>query len=163
LRLQSAAAAHAVLALTWLCILGFGRTPQVCLVSEPAESTPPVIRAADEHVVANPECSTNTDCASVRTPARSSVTTTARACPSVSVTTPAEQCRDEGRAEGEAKGRAQGEGSGRAQWLLRQMQLKFGAVAAEVAAVVAAGSAEQHERWAERVLSATSAEDVIAL
>jgi hypothetical protein len=72
--------------------------------------------------------------------------------------TPAEQCRDEGRAEGVAKGRAEG----RAHLLLRQMQLKFGSVSAEVAPVVASGSAEQHERWAERVLSATSAEDVIA-
>jgi predicted transposase YdaD len=79
--------------------------------------------------------------------------------------TPAEQCRDEGRAEGEAKGKAEGEAKGkaegRAEALLKLMQLKFGVVPAQVSAIIGAGSIEQLDRWIERILSANSAAEVI--
>jgi hypothetical protein len=64
--------------------------------------------------------------------------------------TPAEQCRDKGRAEGSAR------------TLLKLMQLKFGCVPSEVASVITSASLDQLERWTERVLSADSAEQVVA-
>jgi hypothetical protein len=75
--------------------------------------------------------------------------------------TAAEQLRDEGRAEGEAKGRAEGEAKGRAEALLKLIQLKFGAVPPDVACAIQAASVAQLDRWVERVLSAERAEDVV--
>ena len=70
-----------------------------------------------------------------------------------------------GRAEGEAKGRAEGEAKGRAEGLratLRKlMKLKFGGVSDAVSARIDAAAIEDLERWVERILVATSAEEVI--
>ena len=71
-----------------------------------------------------------------------------------------------GRAEGEAKGRAEGEAKGRAEGLratLRKlMKLKFGGVSDAVSARIDAAAIEDLERWVERILVATSAEEVVA-
>jgi hypothetical protein len=69
----------------------------------------------------------------------------------------AELFRDEARAEAEAKGRAEGLRA----TLRKQMKLKFGSVSDAVSNRVDAASTEDLERWVERILIATTAEDVI--
>ena len=64
------------------------------------------------------------------------------------------------RHEGEALGRREGEALGRRELLLRLLSLKFGALSDEVRARLEGGSREEVERWAERVLSAGSLEEV---
>ena len=62
------------------------------------------------------------------------------------------------KAEGEAKGKAEG----LRQVVLLQLQLKFGAVNADIQASVAAAPEEQRLRWVGRILSADSIEAVFA-
>lgn len=62
----------------------------------------------------------------------------------------AQQKKEEGRAEG------------RRGLLLKQLTLKFGAPTAEVEARVAEASIEETDRWAERILTAGSLEEVFA-
>jgi hypothetical protein len=85
------------------------------------------------------------------------------------MTTPAEQCREEGRQEGRAEGRnegrAEGEAAGRlqsrAEVLLKLVQLRFGGTSAEVTTAVAGASIEQLDQWIERVMTANSVADLI--
>jgi hypothetical protein len=62
------------------------------------------------------------------------------------------------RREGEAKGRAEG----RAEILTKLMTLKFGAVAPGFVTRIEAGTSDELDRWVERVLTATSVDDVFA-
>ena len=66
----------------------------------------------------------------------------------------AEQKKEEGRAEGRAEGRRG--------LLARQLTLKFRAPPREVEARVAAASLDETERWAERILTASTLEEVFA-
>lgn len=61
---------------------------------------------------------------------------------------------DEMRAEGFEQGHAEGRDSGQAELLLRQIQLKFGALPTAVEARVRGGSSEDRALWAERILTA---------
>src|SRR5690606_10789358 len=72
-----------------------------------------------------------------------------------------QQGKAEGEAKGRAEGRAEGEASGRAKLLLKQLQLKFGALPADVRGRVEAASIEELDRWAERVLTEASLDDVL--
>ena len=74
----------------------------------------------------------------------------------------AELFRDEARAEAEAKGEAKGRAEGLRATLRKQMKLKFGSVSDVVSGRIDAASIEELDRWVERILVATSAEDVIA-
>ena len=73
----------------------------------------------------------------------------------------AELFRDEARAEAEAKGRAEGRAEGLRATLRKLMKLKFGGVSDAVSARIDAAAIEDLERWVERILVATSAEEVI--
>jgi predicted transposase YdaD len=63
--------------------------------------------------------------------------------------------------EGEAKGRAEGEIQGQAKTLLKLAQKKFGAVPPEVESAIRSATAEQLDRWIDRVLSSESAEEIV--
>jgi predicted transposase YdaD len=65
-------------------------------------------------------------------------------------------------AEGELKGRAEGEIKGRADLLSRQMTLKFGHLPKATRDLLFAASKEDLDRWAERVLTAASLDEVIS-
>jgi hypothetical protein len=60
-----------------------------------------------------------------------------------------------------SEGQANGETRGRAATLLKQLRLKFGEVPEVVATRVQAGSIEELDHWAERILDATSIEDTL--
>lgn len=68
---------------------------------------------------------------------------------------------EQGKAEGKAEGKTEGEVSGRAALLLKQLQLKFGAVPDAVRERVHAASIDELDRWGERVLTAATLEDVL--
>ncbi len=80
------------------------------------------------------------------------------------VMTLAEQWFNQGRAEGEAKGRAEGraegEAKGRAEVLLKQLTLKFGEPSERHRARLARASVAELDTWAERVLFATTLEQL---
>ncbi len=82
------------------------------------------------------------------------------------VMTIAEELIALGRAEGELKGRAEGELKGRAEGalnvLLKLLALKFGDVPSSYRALMATASLAELDTWAERVLPATSLDDVFA-
>ena len=61
---------------------------------------------------------------------------------------------------GEAKGRFEGKAEGKAEVLLKLLQLRFTTVPPEAAQRVRAADAATIDRWVERVLTATSIEDV---
>ncbi|WP_083871467.1 Rpn family recombination-promoting nuclease/putative transposase [Nocardia aobensis] len=58
--------------------------------------------------------------------------------------------------------RAEGQTKGQAKLILRQLTVKFGPLAAEVADRVQAGSAAELETWAERVVTATTLDEFFA-
>jgi hypothetical protein len=68
----------------------------------------------------------------------------------------------EGRALGEAEGRAKGQAEGQATLLQRQLQLRFGEVSPPVAARLEQATPAELTRWAERVLTANTIDDVFA-
>jgi predicted transposase YdaD len=68
--------------------------------------------------------------------------------------------RKEGRTEGRKEGRLEGRAEGRAEMLLEQVAARFGAPPPAIAARVRAASVEELGRWAERILAATSVEDL---
>lgn len=72
------------------------------------------------------------------------------------IMTIAEQLQAKGRAEGEARGRAEGQRS----LLLRQLTLKFGELPEPIRTRVARASADDLDRWSERILSASALEGV---
>ena len=67
----------------------------------------------------------------------------------------------QGRAEGKAEGKAEGELHGQAAILIKLLALKFGPLTAEATDRVQQASAEQLDRWAERLLNATSLDDLL--
>ena len=67
-----------------------------------------------------------------------------------------------GRAEGEARGRAEGEARGRAALLAKQLTLKLGELPEPVRERLLNANIDELDRWAERVLVATSFADVFA-
>ena len=69
--------------------------------------------------------------------------------------------RAEGRAEGEAKGRAEGECAGAARVLAKLLTLKFGPLTAANEERLRSASAQDIERWTERVLNAATLDDVL--
>lgn len=75
----------------------------------------------------------------------------------VSILSTADKLREQGRREGEARG----ETRGRAAALLKQLQLKFGNLDAAASERVHAASIDELDRWAERILSATSVDDTL--
>ena len=60
-----------------------------------------------------------------------------------------------------AQGKAEGEIQGRAAVLIKQLTLKFGPLSSTVAEQVQQASADQLDRWAERILDAASLDDVL--
>src|SRR5690606_14865704 len=74
-----------------------------------------------------------------------------------------EQGRQHGREEGRAQGLQRGLRRGRAEVSLKQLRLRFGSVPAEAQQRVERASAEELDRWTERVLTAGSLEHVAAL
>ncbi len=67
---------------------------------------------------------------------------------------------EQGIEQGVEKGLEQGRVQGKAEFLQRQLTLKFGAVPPDVAGRVASATDEELAKWAERVLSATTLEGV---
>ena len=61
-----------------------------------------------------------------------------------------------------AQGIAQGRAQGQAALFMKLLALKFGALTAETTARVQQASAEELDRWAERLLNAASIDDVLA-
>jgi predicted transposase/invertase (TIGR01784 family) len=58
--------------------------------------------------------------------------------------------------------RAEGEAKGEAKLLLKQLGLRFGPLSDAIRAQVAAASIDQLDTWAERILTATALDDVLA-
>lgn len=77
------------------------------------------------------------------------------------VMTTAEKLEQQGIAKGEARGRAEGEARGRAALVLKQLTLKFGTLSPAVAERVQTASTADLDLWAERILSASTLEDVL--
>jgi hypothetical protein len=67
-----------------------------------------------------------------------------------------QQGRQEGRQQGRQEGRQQGRQEGRRLQVRKQLELKFGALPADVRARVSAGTPAQLDRWGARLLTATS-------
>ena len=64
--------------------------------------------------------------------------------------------------QGRVEGRAEGVTQGRVELVLKQLQLRFGELPADVRARVEAASIEDLDLWAERVLTATELDAVFA-
>ena len=73
----------------------------------------------------------------------------------------AERFRQEGKQEGMQQGMQQGMRQGEAQILLRQLSLKFGEIPADKKRLVESADIESLKRWSERILSATSLDEVL--
>lgn len=58
------------------------------------------------------------------------------------------------------KGRQEGRQEGEARMLLRQLRLKFGALAPEIEEQVCSADADRLLVWGERILTAVSLEDI---
>jgi hypothetical protein len=71
------------------------------------------------------------------------------------------QVRAKALAEGEAKGRVEGRTEGQAALLLKQLGLRFGPLSDQVRARVRAAGPDELDRWAEKVLSATTLEELL--
>jgi hypothetical protein len=74
--------------------------------------------------------------------------------------TTADMLRAEGEARGRAEGEARGEARGRADLLLEQLAVKFGPLPKDVPQTVHAGSSDQVQTWATRVLTASTLDEV---
>ena len=70
--------------------------------------------------------------------------------------------RLQGQAEGKAEGKAEGEVLGRAAVLLRQLGKRFGPLAVDIEARIRSATANDLDRWADRLLDATSIGEVFA-
>jgi hypothetical protein len=64
-------------------------------------------------------------------------------------------------AQGKAEGKAEGELSGRTAVLIKLLTLKYGPLSADASQRVQQATTEELDRWAERILSATSLDDVL--
>jgi flagellar biosynthesis/type III secretory pathway protein FliH len=70
--------------------------------------------------------------------------------------------REEGRREGREEGRQEGRGKALVSMLSKLLERKFGAMTQATRDRLASAPPDQLERWAERVLAATSIEEVFA-
>lgn len=70
---------------------------------------------------------------------------------------------EQGLEDGLEKGLEKGLDQGKAWLLRRQLQLKFGALSPELEARIDAATGEQIARWAERILSARSIEEMVTV
>jgi predicted transposase YdaD len=77
------------------------------------------------------------------------------------IMTLSDMLREEGRVEGEQKGLKKGRTEGERKILVKQLRLRFGELSDEVVARVRAAGPKQLERWAERVLTAPSLDEVL--
>jgi hypothetical protein len=77
------------------------------------------------------------------------------------VVTLLDEIERKGERRGERKGKREGKREGRAQTLLEQLTARFGKVSAEVAARVKAADEAALARWAVRVLTARTMEEVL--
>ena len=68
--------------------------------------------------------------------------------------------RREGKKEGLEEGRQDGLLAGQRRLLLKQLRLRFGSVSRQAMARINKASAEQLERWGERLLTAASLREV---
>jgi predicted transposase YdaD len=73
----------------------------------------------------------------------------------------AEQLRQEGRQLGRREGEAKGRQEERRRVLLKLLRVRFGEIPADALARVEAADAEQLDRWAERVVTAESLDEVL--
>ncbi len=62
---------------------------------------------------------------------------------------------------GKAEGMAEGRAEGKAELLVKQLRLRFGGLSTEARERVAAATNEELDRWAERILTAESLDDVL--
>ncbi|MFE7718014.1 DUF4351 domain-containing protein [Nocardia rhizosphaerihabitans] len=76
--------------------------------------------------------------------------------------TGADRLRAEGRVEGRVEGRAEGRVEGEAKVLIRQITRKFGIPSAQVADTVRSAGTAQLELWADRILTATTLDEIFA-
>ena len=75
--------------------------------------------------------------------------------------TTAEMIAKEGEARGEARGLAQGQAQGKAELVLRQLTLRFGALPQAARSRVATATTEELDLFAERVLTASTLDQVL--
>ena len=68
---------------------------------------------------------------------------------------------EEGRAQGRAEGKAEGRAEGKAELLLKQLRLRFGELAPDLVSRVRTATSGELDEMAERILTATSAADVV--
>jgi predicted transposase YdaD len=78
------------------------------------------------------------------------------------IMTIAEQLREQGRQEGRQQGRQEGRQEGQRLTLLKQLRLRFQGLPDEVIARLEAASTQQLDRWAERILTAETLDQVFA-
>ena len=69
--------------------------------------------------------------------------------------------RAQGKAEGRAEGKAEGRAEGKAELLLRQLTRRFGALPESASARLTAATSDELDLLAERVLTATTLEEVV--
>jgi predicted transposase YdaD len=76
--------------------------------------------------------------------------------------TTADMLRAEGQAKGEAEGLAKGVAKGMARTLVRQLTRKFGPIPDTARQQIDAASIEQLEAWCDRLLDASTLDEVVA-
>ncbi len=72
-----------------------------------------------------------------------------------------DKARELGKREGREEGREEGRAQGRAELLLKLLRLKFGKIPRSAAQRVRRASLDELDRWAERVMTASTLEDVL--
>ena len=72
-----------------------------------------------------------------------------------------EECREEGREEGRKEGREEGRREGQINLLLKQLELKFGPLSAELRNRIHAADSETLSMWSERILTVHTLDEVI--
>ncbi|MEZ4438912.1 MAG: DUF4351 domain-containing protein [Polyangiaceae bacterium] len=73
-----------------------------------------------------------------------------------------EQVRKQALRQGRAEGREEGRAEGRAELLIALLRSRFGVLSAEHEASLRAATAEQLDRWAVRVLTVASVDELFA-
>jgi flagellar biosynthesis/type III secretory pathway protein FliH len=71
------------------------------------------------------------------------------------------QCLEEGMARGRDEGRAEGRAAGQRDTLLRILRKRFGALSDATMAKLASASVAQLDVWLDRVLDATTVDEVL--
>ncbi|MEV0761139.1 hypothetical protein [Nocardia sp. NPDC050435] len=76
--------------------------------------------------------------------------------------TTSDRLRAEGYAEGRARGIVIGQARARAECLTEQLTFKFGPLSPHVLATIRAGTADEQQAWMQRLLTATTLDQVFA-